>query len=607
MPFQFVGGSYTSLSLDLDSQRSLNLYYESDESGLGKNRAALMGTPGLSNFALLPKSPVRGILATSGGRLFVVAGDTFYELNPTTGAQINARTPSAYVGDDSVHSPVTMFENGTQVMIVSAGLVWIDDSITIDQAFFANGAGFVTAAGTAVTWIAGSPFDSSNVGQAFVIGGTGYTVASPFIDASHLTLTTSAGSVGSTVTGTCDVAGTAVTWDSGAYFNSLNFMGAGGGVITIGGTVYTIASVASGTSLTLVTPGISAGVAGATWTVTLGVAYTASYPVAAAPNCGAYLDSYYIVAQPFSRQINISAPNDGKSWDPIDFGIKEGQPDHICSLLSDHEELWIFGTNTIEVWNDTGAAAFPLQRNPSGFIPIGCAAAASPTRLSESVAWIGGDSRGACIAYMASGFIPTRVSTYAVEAAWKGYSRIDDAVSYSYIDQGHQFWMISFPTAGTTWAYDTVEKLWHERGSYNGTVIGQHRALTHAFVANRHIVGDYSTGYLYVMATSIDNEVGQPIYRIRACPYVANSTLWTYFSEFLLDLEDGTSATSVLLDWSDDGGVTFCTPITAASFEGRIMWRRLGKSRRRVFRVTYSGSGRVAWINGFVDATNGTT
>src|SRR5579884_3292634 len=160
----FIGGSYTAASRRLDAQRTLNLYLESDASKSGRNVAGLIGTPGLTAFMTLPTSPIRGMLATDAQRLFVVAGSKYYEC-----FQDGTYTLRGDVGNDVVNSPVTMWTDvANHVFIVSNGLLWIDGAIAgspgayIIQAKYQNGTGTVTTSGTAVTWISGDTFDSSN-------------------------------------------------------------------------------------------------------------------------------------------------------------------------------------------------------------------------------------------------------------------------------------------------------------------------------------------------------------------------------------------------------------------------------------------------------------
>jgi hypothetical protein len=492
----FVGGSYSALTPNLAADTCVNLYYESAEAGTGKNRAALMGAPGHEQFTALPTAPVRGVLVGED-LFFVVAGSRYYQVFDD-----GTFTDRGDVGDDAGHSPVQMFENGTQIMIVSAGLVYIDDGLTVDPANFQNGSGTVDTAGTAVTWVSGSTFDVSNVGNTIVIAAVSYTVLS-VADSHHLTLTTSAGT-------------------------------------------------------------------------NTAAAYGASYAVTA--SCGAYLDGYYIVAVPGTAKIQISAIKDGKSWNPLDFAIKEAYADGIQALLADHEQLWMMGDKTCEVWQDTGAAAFPLQRIQGAFVQMGICAPGTAVKFDGTVAWLGGDARGRAVAYAANGWIPTRISTHAVESAWRLAGPVGDATTYTYSDDGHEFLVINFPAANATWVYDGTAKLWHQRGWWNGTGLDKVRGATHGFVFDHHVVGDWQTGQLFYMATSIYSDLGKPIYHERAAPHVSGPMLGlaqpsgtstnspfqnneTFYSRFILDMEAGLGSGGALsfaytMAWTNQTVVT---------------------------------------------------
>src|ERR1017187_6617515 len=556
----FIGGSYSALTPNLAADTCVNLYFESAEAGTGKNRAALMGAPGLAAFTTLPTQPVRGVLVGED-LFFVVAGAIYYQVFADGTYQARGN-----VGTDALNSPVQMFENGTQVMIISAGLAYIDGGgaagvgIPVDWADIAF---VVNTSGTAVTWVSGFTFPSDAAGFGIQINGVAYTVAS-VTDSTHLVLTSSAGvqtgvqcfgpggAVPATYqngSGTVNTSGTAVTWVSGSTFDASNV----GNVVYIAGARYTVASVTDSTHLVLTSSA----------STQTGAAYTSAYAVTA--SSGAFLDGYFIVSTPATRKIQISAIDDGKSWNPLDFAAKEAYPDGIQAILSDHEQLWLMGDKTCEVWQDTGSAAFPFQRIPGAFIQMGICAPATATRLDGTVAWLGGDARGRAVAYVANGFIPTRISTHAVETAWAAAGAVGDATAFAYSDQGHEFWVINFPSVSRTWVYDATEKLWHRRGWWDGTALNRTRYATHGFTFDPHVGGDWASGQLYYLATANYDDAGAPIYHERAAPHVSGPMLGlaqpggtstnsqfqnnqTFYHRFLLDMEAGQGSGGVLSD-----------------------------------------------------------
>ena len=106
-----------------------------------------------------------------------------------------------------------------------------------------------------------------------------------------------------------------------------------------------------------------------------------------------YLDGYFVYNEPNSQKVWVTQLLDGTSVDPLDFASAEGSPDGLVAINVDHREAWLFGTDSIEVWYDSGAADFPLQRIQGAFNEIGCAAAFSVAKLDNGLFWLGTDAR----------------------------------------------------------------------------------------------------------------------------------------------------------------------------------------------------------------------
>jgi hypothetical protein len=590
----FAGAAYTADSLLADAQSCINWYIEGVESGDGQNVRYLRETPGLTLAQTLPTSPIRGIWIGED-RMFVVAGSKLYECFSN-----NTNSLLGDVGDDASHSPVQMFPNGNQLFIVSAGYAWVATGVAVVPAIFPNRNGSVSidATGLIVTWLSGAQFDASMVGLPIYINAAQYTVAS-YTSATVIGLTTAAPTSASStyqmalaVTGTATASGsTTLTWASGNQFDSSMV----GQIVAYAGATYTVATYTDATHLVM-TAAIPSHAA---------AAFSISQPVTASQ--GAYLDGSFIVVQPGTRSMFSSALNDGTTWIALDTATKEGYPDIIESILADHEELYVWGSQTSEVWRtNPSSTAFACQRDPGAFMHHGCIAKWSSVRLGEGVAWLGGDPRGWTVAYRATGYIPARVSTHAIEAVWASYSTTADAVAYVYTDEGHEFWVINFPTGNATWVYDATAAAWHRRGWWNGSSWDRQRAAYHGFVFGNHYVGDWSSGNLYIQSTSTYDDNGTAIYRQRAAPHLNTEHLWTFYNQFELLTELGNSA-AITLDWSDDGGVTWHAGVTVTSTTAaqRYVWRRLGRSRDRIFRITMHAATKQSIVSAYLQLDRG--
>jgi hypothetical protein len=167
-----------------------------------------------------------------------------------------------------------------------------------------------------------------------------------------------------------------------------------------------------------------------------------------------YLDGYFVFNEPNSQRIWVTALLDGLSVDPLDFASAEGSPDGLVAVMIDHREAWLFGTNSTEVWYNSGNPDFPLERIQGAYNEIGCIAPYSVAKLDNTTFWLGADARGRGIVYRANGYQAVRVSTHAVEFAIQKYADMSDALAYTYQQDGHAFYVLVFPTADTTWVYD---------------------------------------------------------------------------------------------------------------------------------------------------------
>jgi hypothetical protein len=347
--------------------------------------------------------------------------------------------------------------------------------------------------------------------------------------------------------GTVDTNNLAVTWVSGDKFD----VAMNGELITINAVVYTVDSVTSETTLTLTA---SAG-------VQAGVAYSAT-PVLKAVT-GGFLDGHFIAHRWIDNSLsvdanwnrfNISALWNGASpWDPLDYAVKEGHPDNIMGILVDHQYLWLFGALTTEVWANNANPDFPFAR-VAPVIHQGCLSPWSPVSVGGRVGWIGMDARGGPVAYLANGFQPERVSTHAVEYAWRTMSpsgAARKASSFAYTQGGHVFWVINFPGTNTAWVYDLTTGMWHERGAWDALIPAFAAPLYryHTFLAEwedhallgitGHIVGDPTDGNLYHLSPEYGDDNGTDIRRLRTAPHISTENRYNFYHRLELDLDVG--------------------------------------------------------------------
>ena len=325
-----------------------------------------------------------------------------------------------------------------------------------------------------------------------------------------------------------------------------------------------------------------------------------------------YLDGYFVFNEPNSQKLWITSLLDGTQVDPLDFASAEGNPDGVVAILSNFREIWVFGTNSIEVWYDSGASDFPLQRIQGAYNELGCAAAYSVAKMDNGVFWLGQDARGRGMVYRANGYQGQRISTHAVEWHIQSYGDISDAVAYTYQQDGHSFYVLTFPSANRTWVYDVATNSWHERGGWNGISFTRHRSNCQMVFDDKIIVGDYQNGKLYAFSPEVyadDDQAQRWLRAWRALPTGQNNLKRSAQHSLQLDCESGVglnvgqgSNPQVMLRWSDDGGHTWSNEHWASmgkigEYYRRVFWRRLGmtlKLRDRVYEVSGTDPVKIA-------------
>ena len=317
-----------------------------------------------------------------------------------------------------------------------------------------------------------------------------------------------------------------------------------------------------------------------------------------------YLDGYFVFQEPNSQKFWTSELLDGTQIDPLSFASAEGMPDNLVSLFVDHREVWLFGTQSVEVWYDAGTTPFPLARIQGAVNEFGCAATFSVAKLDNTLFWLGSESRGQGVRYRPNGYIGQRISTHAVEYAIQSYGTISDAIAFSYQQDGHLFYVLTFPTAQKTWVYDVATGAWHERAGFaNGQFI-RHRANCQMFFNNQVVVGDFQNGNIYAYDLDQLSDVDFPqkwLRSWRALPTGTNNYKRTAQHTLQLNCETGVGVITgqgndpqVMLRWSDDGGHTWSNEHWTSmgkigSYGYRAFWRRLGmteKLRDRVYEVS---------------------
>jgi hypothetical protein len=340
-----------------------------------------------------------------------------------------------------------------------------------------------------------------------------------------------------------------------------------------------------------------------------------------------YLDTYLILNRPNSNQFYFTLSEvsydmliNGTGFDPLDIAAKTGGNDNLIGVAVMHREIWLIGALTSEVWFDAGAADFAFQAMPGAFVEHGCTAVGSIAKYDLALYWLGQDASGQSIVFEGAQYRVARVSTHAIEKEIASYPDKEDAIGFTYLQEGHIFYVLTFPSANVTWVYDVSEKHWHRR-CWSDTEGGLNRWRANCFSIfnNQLVVGDFENGKLYGLNLDTYLDAGDPIVRIRSFPHVSNENDRLVHRNLIAAMEVGdemdTSTNDkheVSLRFSDNAGRSYGEAITqtlggTGEYLTSLQWNRLGLARDRVYELSWSAPMKTSLQGVYLDVLKSAT
>lgn len=317
----------------------------------------------------------------------------------------------------------------------------------------------------------------------------------------------------------------------------------------------------------------------------------------------AFIEGWLIFSEPNSRTFFTNAATPYTLlFDGGFYALKDSSSDNLVTLFENNRELWLVGERTTEIWYNAGGTNFSFSRVQGVAPQIGCAAVNSIARVGSQLVWLSRNEQGENQVVTNDAYNWQRLSTHAIENQIASYDVTSDALGYAYQEDGHLFYVLTFPTQDVTWCYDMTAQMWHQRLSWENNSYHRHRSNCFMNLADTRIVGDFESGWLYQMSRSYytDGQIG-PIRRQRRTANLwSNSDRKRVFQSWLqieftpgVGLQTGQGSTpQVMLRWSNDGGFTWSNEYwhtigKAGETRHRCIWRRLGMARQRVYELNF--------------------
>lgn len=312
-----------------------------------------------------------------------------------------------------------------------------------------------------------------------------------------------------------------------------------------------------------------------------------------------FKDGFFIFTASDGTVFFNSALNDPLNFRALDFGTAEIDPDKIVASHVTHNELFIIGVETIELFQNIGGSGFPFQRIPGANIQKGSHATFGIVGLDETFAFVGGGKDELSSIYqVADSNSAIKIATAAIDNAIQKFTKdeIANCVAMTYFDRGSQIAIFTFKSdriPGKTFAYNaTTSRLsgipvWFE---FQSGVDDDEWNVNSIVVAYGKILAGTTSGDIVELDKNTYTDLGQPILREFTTAPLSNQDEPLFIPKIKLWLEAGVGLTSgngsdpsVSMDSSKDGK-TF----------GNDRLRKIGKIGKFGQQTVWKRNGRTA-------------
>lgn len=335
----------------------------------------------------------------------------------------------------------------------------------------------------------------------------------------------------------------------------------------------------------------------------------------------AFAGGYFFAFNVATGEVLVSALNDGTTWNLGVFFQRSLFADPWQALFVDaYNLLWLIGTETFEVWYNTGTGTQPWA--PLGGLSGTWGIASSFAFATSAMGnlWLTANRQGVGQLLLTSGSNPAPISTYAFSTAIDGYlaanqNALMGAEMFSYQQQGHTFVILHLPQVPVTLCYDIEGQSFTKRGQWLGQSWGLWAPRIYVPAFGKHLVAGRANGTICDMnpiyTTEMDGVTG--IVRERVTPGVTQEHARIPIDQLELLMDVGLapqtgqgSAPLATLQQSVDGGRTYGNERQASlgrvgQYRTRVYWNQLGAPADVVFKVRTSdpAPSRIvnAWIN----------
>jgi hypothetical protein len=320
---------------------------------------------------------------------------------------------------------------------------------------------------------------------------------------------------------------------------------------------------------------------------------------------------YFVFTTSDGRQLFVSNLNTPLTFNALDFGSAEGDPDRIVTQIVDHDELSIIGKKTTEVFRNVGGADFPLQIIPGAFTQKGAHTKYGVVKFDNTYMFIGGgENELTSIWRQSSSSSATKVSTNVIDNAIQKFTELEisNAFTMTFSKKGQFFALFTFNSTripSVTFVYNGTASalagfsVWSQ--FQTGVTDNAWRVNTIVKAYGLLLCGDSIDGRIGKIDDTVYTEYGNVVLRQAELKPLSQNGVKIFAGELEVDFEAGTGLTTgqgsnpiVRMSYSDDGGRTYSSEFSRSigkigEYGHETVWNRQGRfpnSRTIRFTVT---------------------
>jgi len=286
---------------------------------------------------------------------------------------------------------------------------------------------------------------------------------------------------------------------------------------------------------------------------------------------------------------SVVTVNNGQDFDALDFEDAEVSSDPIVRALEIKNELYIFGSETTELYQNVVGSAFPFQRILGATIDKGLKSRFGIVIFDNSFLFLGNGQFEKPAIWRGQSGAATKISTAAIDNAIQNYTdaELKTVFAWTYTQDGATFAGFTFPNE--TFVYDATSSamqerpIWHQRQ----TNASRWRVNDITSIFGEIIVSDQTDGRLGLLGREYDTEYSNLITRTCTGMYLFNEGNSFNVSKIELSMTSGIgdanfASKTIEMFYSKNGGQTFQSSGTkdigvVPDYDTRQIWYRLGR------------------------------